>query len=132
MNISLFKSPQCLTKSALERNLKASANSKNPKVTFTVVNQPPDFGSDCNQLGNMANSAKGKANANPNPPIPAVNCIAPPSDANEPANNDPKIGPVQENETKANVSAMKKIPITLPGPALLSAPVEKDAGNVIS
>ena len=36
--------------------------------------------------------------------------MAPPSAVNDPANNDPKIGPVHEKETIANVNAMKKIP----------------------
>lgn len=62
-------------------------------------------------FGNKAKSAKGKASANPNPVIPNVSCIAPPSEVKLPANKEPKIGPVQENETIAKVSAMKKIPI---------------------
>ena len=67
INISLFNSPQCSTKSALDKNLNASANSKNPKTTLVVFSQPPDFGSEFNQLGNKANKAKGKAKANPKP-----------------------------------------------------------------
>ena len=132
INISRFKRPQCFTISAFDKNLNANASSKNPKTTFTVFNQPPDFGKDCNQFGNNANKAKGKANASPNPPIPKVNCIAPPSEANEPASNEPKIGPVHENETNARVNAIKKIPKIFPAPALLSAPLDNEAGNVIS
>ena len=42
------------------------------------------------------------------------------------------IGPVQENETTASVSAIKKIPRKFPVPALLSAFVDHDDGSVIS
>ena len=56
-------------------------------------------------------SAKGKASANPNPVIPNVSCIAPPSEVKLPANKEPKIGPVHEKETSAKVNAIKKIPI---------------------
>ena len=45
------------------------------------------------------------------PAIPAVNSIAPDSAEREPASRVPKIGPVQEKETIARVTAMKKIPI---------------------
>ena len=62
-------------------------------------------------MGNNAKSPKGKPKATPKPNIPALSCIAPPSAVNEPANKVPKIGPVQEKETIAKVSAMKKIPI---------------------
>lgn len=112
--------------------MKANATSKKPKTTFTVFNQPPDLGKDCNQLGNKANNANGNASARPKPPIPKVNCIAPPSEANDPANKDPKIGPVHEKETNANVRAMKNIPKIFPELALLSAPLDNAAGNVIS
>ena len=36
--------------------------------------------------------------------------MAPPSEVRAPASNDPKIGPVHENDTKASVRAIKKIP----------------------
>ena len=109
-NISIFKIPQCFTKSAFDKNLKANANSKNPNTTLTVFSQPPDFGKAFNILGNIANNANGKPKAKPKPPIPAVNCQAPPSAVKEPANSDPNIGPVQENDTKASVNAIKNIP----------------------
>ena len=111
---SSFKIPQCFTKSAFDKNLKAKANSKNPKTTFVVFSQPPDFGSELSIFGNIANSAKGKPKANPKPPIPAVNCHAPPSAVNEPASKEPSIGPVHEKDTMASVSAMKKTPKTPP------------------
>ena len=132
IKISLFKNPQCSTKSAFDKNLNANANSKNPKTTFVVFNQPPDFGKEFNQLGNSANKAKGNANANPKPPIPAVNCIAPPSEVNEPANNDPKIGPVHEKETMAKVNAIKKIPIIPPTLEAESILLPHEEGSVIS
>ena len=47
-NTSLFKSPQCSTKSALDKNLKAKANSKKANTFFTVSNHPPDLGKLCN------------------------------------------------------------------------------------
>ena len=41
---SILSKPQCLTRSAFERNLKASASSKKPRTTFVVFSQPPDLG----------------------------------------------------------------------------------------
>jgi len=99
--------PQCDTKSALDKNLKAAATSKNPSTTFTEFNQPPDFGKAFIKAGKAAKMVNGKAKANPNPPIPAVNCQAPPSEVKDPANREPKIGPVQEKETKAKVNACR-------------------------
>ena len=43
-NTSLSNRCNCKTKSALDKNLNAKANSKNPNTTFTVFNQPPDLG----------------------------------------------------------------------------------------
>ena len=103
--------PQFPTKSALERNLKAKANSKKPNTTFTVVIQPPDLGKEFNQAGNNANSAKGKASAKPNPVMPMVKLVATlPSASVVLPKSPPKIGPVQEKETMAKVKAIKKIP----------------------
>src|SRR5687768_2692059 len=101
INTSRFKKPHCFTRSALDKNFTAMASSRKPKTTFTLVNQPPDFGNDCSQPGNMANKANGNANARPKPARPTVNGHAP--SAAVPANNDPKIGPVHEKETMANV-----------------------------
>src|SRR5210317_2196871 len=94
INSSRFKSPQCSTKSAFDKNFNAKANSINPKTTLTVFNQPPDFGNEFNHLGNMANNVNGKANARPKPLIPKVNWVAPPSTDKELPNNVPNIGPV--------------------------------------
>ena len=132
INTSLSSRCICKTKSACDKNLNANANSKNPKTTFTVFNQPPDFGKEFNQLGNSANKAKGKANANPNPVIPAVNCVAPPSEVKELANKEPKIGPVQEKETIAKVNAIKKIPIIPPIEEAESILFPQELGSVIS
>ena len=129
---SLFKISQCITRSALDKNLNANASSKNPRTTFVVFNQPPDFGSEFSQLGNRANKAKGKANANPNPPIPAVSCIAPPSEDREPANNEPSIGPVQENETIAKGQCHEKIPIIPPILDALSILFPQELGKLSS
>ena len=82
---SIFKRFQWATKSAFDKNLNASANSKNPKITLVVFNQPPDFGKTFSMLGNMANNAKGNPRETPKPAIPAVNCQAPPSLVKEPA-----------------------------------------------
>ena len=129
---SRFNKPQCLTRSALEKNLKASASSANPNTTLTVLSQPPDLGNELSQLGKRANRAKGNASANPKPAMPDVNCIAPPSLEREPASNEPRMGPVQEKETRASVSAIKNIPAMLPAPALLSALLDKPEGKVSS
>lgn len=93
---------------------------------------PPDFGSEFNQLGNKANNANGNASATPKPAIPAVSCIAPPSAVSDPANNDPKIGPVQEKETKARVTAIKKMPTIPPILEALSILLLHEEGKVSS
>lgn len=131
-NGSIFNNPHFITISALDKNLNANANSKNPNTTFTVVNQPPDFGNELIQLGKAANKANGKAKAKPKPAIPEVNCIAPPSEDNAPASSDPKIGPVQEKETKAKVNAIKKIPMIPPAPSAELALLVHFSGKVNS
>src|SRR5687767_11945892 len=100
IKISLFNKPHCFTKSALDRNLTAIASSRKPNTTFTEFNQPPDLGRVCSQPGNIANNAKGNANANPKPAKPAVSGHAP--SAAVPANSEPRMGPVQENDTIAS------------------------------
>ena len=42
------------------------------------------------------------------------------------------MGPVQEKETVAKVSAIKKIPVTLPSPLFVPAVLVMAAGRVIS
>ena len=97
MNTSLSNKCNCRTKSAFDKNLKAKANSRNPRNTFTVFNHPPDFGNVFNQPGNIANNIKGNAKANEKPNIPTSGAI-PPFEAAS-TNKVPTIGPVQENET---------------------------------
>src|SRR5262245_61756165 len=62
----------------------------------------------------MANKAKGKPSATPKPAAPSVSGHAPCSAT--PTSNVPRIGPVQEKETMANVAAIKKIPPIFPKP----------------
>ena len=129
-NTSLSNKCNCKTKSALDKNLNAKANSKNPKNTFTVFNQPPDFGSEFIQPGKAANNVNGKAKAKENPNIPTNGAI-PPMDADS-TNKVPTIGPVQENDTNANVKAIKKIPINPPLLDTVSDLFNQELGNVIS
>ena len=112
--------------STVDKNLNANANSINPKITFTVVSQPPDFGNDCNHCGNKANKVNGNANAIPKPNKP-INNDEPPT-----TNSVPIIGPVQENETNANVNAIKKMPMYPPLLDKLSVLFAQDDGRVIS
>ena len=115
-NNSLFKKPHCFTRSALERNLNAKANSMNPNTTFTTSNQLPDLGNDFNKLGKRANKANGMPNPSPKPENAGMIRF---TFFKFPRTN-PKIGPVQEKDTIANVNAIKKIPIKLPASLLLS------------
>ena len=110
INNSLLSKPQCSTKSAFDKNLNAKPSSRKPKITLKVFIHLPDFGIEFNILGKKANKVNGSARAIPKPNIPKVNWIAPPCDVIEPTKRDPRIGPVHENETSTNVSAMKNIP----------------------
>src|SRR5436190_23240090 len=94
---SLSSKCVCNTKSALDKNLKAKANSKKPKNTFTVFNHPPDFGNVFNQPGNIAKSINGKANANEKPNIQTSG--ATPHFEEASINSVLTIGPVHELET---------------------------------
>ena len=133
IKISLLINPQCSTKSAFDRNLKAKPSSKKPNIILNVFIHLPDFGKDFNIFGKRANTVKGSAKAIPKPSIPIESCRAPPCEDNDPTNKEPKIGPVQENETKTRVSAIKKIPIK---PPILfdfeSIELIQDEGMVIS
>jgi hypothetical protein len=73
INISLFRSPQCSTKSALDRNLNAKPNSRKPNIILNVFIHLPDLGKDFSILGKRANKVNGRANAIPNPNIPIDN-----------------------------------------------------------
>lgn len=112
--------------SAVDKNLKASANSINPRITFTVVSQPPDFGNECNHCGNKANKVNGNANAIPKPSKPKK------SDEPPITKSVPIIGPVQEKDTKASVNAIKNTPKYPPLPERLSVLFAHEDGKVIS
>ena len=124
--------PQCLTKSAFERNLRARANSKNPSTTFTLFIHPPDLGNLLSNPGKAAKNPNGKARASPNPPMPMVNCIAPDEEESVPASSDPNIGPVHEKETRASVNAIKNIPTIPPAPSAELALFVQDSGRANS
>ena len=96
------------TISTIDKNLNANASSKNPKTTFTVFSQPPDFGNEFSQPGKIANNANGIAIAVENPNILIIGVIPPTVAASNSAV--PAIGNVHENDTTANANAMKKIP----------------------
>jgi hypothetical protein len=130
INISLSKRCVSITKSAFDKNLNARAISKNPNVTFTEFNHPPDCGNEFNHPGKAANYANGRAIANENPNIPIIGPIIPPEAAS--TNNVPTIGPVQEKETRANVNAIKNIPINPPLSEALSDLFTQELGRVIS
>ena len=121
----------CITISAVDKNFKAKANSKNPRVTFTVFNQPPEEGKEFNQPGKAANRVNGMASARAKPNIPTA---GPSKDPPEAAltSSDPIIGPVQEKLTKLKVKAMKKIPTIPPLLEASSALFTQLEGNVIS
>ena len=97
---------------------------------MTVFNQPPDFGKEFNQLGNIANNINGNAKAVENPNIPITGAI-PPLVADS-TKSVPTIGPVQENDTIANAKAINKIPIIPPLSACLSILFTQEFGNIIS
>ncbi|MCY1528686.1 hypothetical protein D9M68_638000 [compost metagenome] len=129
---SLSNHSQCHTKSAEDKNLSASASSRNPKHTFTLFNQPPDLGILFRKPGKIADKVKGSAKAKAKPNIPIAGARISPLELAW-TNKVPIIGPVQEKDTKAKDAAIKKIP---PRPLLLSALesilLTNEAGRVIS
>ena len=88
--------------------MSARASSRKPSTTLTVFIQPPLFGIDLSIVGNMAKSEKGRARAMANPAMPTAGemklLVAAASTSSV-----PMIGPVQLNETRQSVKAMKKI-----------------------
>ena len=125
---SRFKIPQRSTKSAFDKNLNANASSINPKMTLTTSNQDPDLGRFFSSFGNNAKIANGTPNPIPNPENAGVMN----AEFLALASTNPRIGPVQEKETMAKVNAIKKIPINVPVPDLLSSLLPRLAGNDIS
>ena len=131
MNTSRSSKCACNTKSALDKNLKAKANSKNPKTTLTELSQPPDLGNELSQPGNAANNVKGKAIANEKPNIPTIGPTYEPPEAAS-TSKVPTIGPVHEKDTRAKVNAIKKIPIIPPRLEAESALLIHEFGILIS
>ena len=78
----------------------------------------------------MANSANGNPNAMPKPAAPAVRGHGP--SLATLASKVPNIGPVHENDTIANVPAIKNMPAKLPNPDFESALLAIDDGKPIS
>src|ERR1019366_8391351 len=128
---SLSSNRQWYARSALDKNFNAIAISINPKDTFNVFNQPPDFAILLSNPGKNANNANGNAIAREKPrnPIigPSLSCCCVTS-----TNKFPIKGAVHENDTNTNVSAIKKIPEKLLWLAFESTLLVHDEGNVIS
>ena len=115
----------------MDRNFNAIAISINPKETFKVFNQPPDFAILLSNPGKNAKNANGSAIANENSrnPITGPNrsfC----SDTS--TSKLPIKGAVHEKETKTRVRAIKKMPEKLLVPAFESALFVQEDGRVIS
>ncbi|OQB30175.1 MAG: hypothetical protein BWY08_01329 [Bacteroidetes bacterium ADurb.Bin174] len=96
------------------------------------MSQPPDFGSDFNHDGNIANKVKGTASATAKPSIPTAGASIEP-DVDTSTSKVPIMGPVHENETSTSVKAINKI-LMKPAveSALASSFVDHEAGSVIS
>ena len=104
----------------------------NPMLLFMTFIQPPDFGIDFNQDGNIANSVNGKAKAIAKPSMPIAGAMTLPV-VETSTNKKPIIGPVQEKETNDKVNAIRKIlnkPLVCS--ALLSTALLHLEGNVNS
>ena len=89
--------------------MSANANSKKPKTTLTEFNHPPLLGKLFNKCGKIAKMVNGSAKANPKPNMATIGRTGEPPLALSTITF-PTIGPVQEKETIAKVSAIKKIP----------------------
>ena len=130
MKTSLSSTWACSTRSAFDRNLKASANSRKPRKTLTVLSQPPDFGRELSHPGKAAKMEKGRAMASENPSMLIMGAIPPWAAAATRAV--PTMGPVHEKETMARARAMKKMPSSPPRSAWESTLVPQELGRVIS
>ena len=71
-NISRSRKCDCVTRSALDKNLSAKAISNKPRTTLTEFNHPPDLGNELSHPGNAANKPNGSANAKEKPSIPKL------------------------------------------------------------
>ena len=79
-----------------------------PSTTFTVFIHPPDFGALFSSEGKRAKTVKGMANAMAKPSIPIVGAMMSPW-VDTATNRKPMMGPVQENDTRVSVKAIRKI-----------------------
>src|ERR1700748_495468 len=130
INISLSSRRQPLARSAFDKNFSARPSSTKPNTTLTWLSQPPEEAILLSIPGNTANNANGNARPIEKPIIPTAGPAIPPLPAS--TSNGPTIGPVQENDTITNVSAMKKIPPKLDTLALESVLFVHEDGKVIS
>ena len=100
-----------------------------PNTTFTLLSHDPLF-IFLRRDGNMAKMVKGRAKATLNASMVTIGV------QNSPAvdliRTVPTIGPVQENETRTSVRAMKNIPPRPPLPALASLLLARLEGSSIS
>ena len=101
----------------------------NPRTTFTELSQLPLL-SFLSREGNIAKIVKGRANATEKASIVTIGV------QNSPwvdlMRTEPTIGPVQENDTRTRVRAMKKMPASPPLSELRSLLLTNDEGSVIS
>jgi hypothetical protein len=112
------------------RNFNDKANSIKPRKIFTVLSQLPELGRLFNHCGKIAKAVKVRANAMENPNIPSTGIsMCPEAEA---ISILPTNGPVQENDTKTKVSAIKKIPNRPPDEDFLSTLVTRLLGKLIS
>lgn len=122
---------QLYAKSTLDKNFNAKASSRNPKTTFTLFSQPPDFGRDFSMDGNIAKITKGTANAKEKPNIPIAGPNRSPFVAAS-TSKVPIIGPVHEKETTDKLADMKNKPIQPLLSDCASILLTKELGKVIS
>src|SRR5438128_2259856 len=108
MKTSLSRILQPLSRSALLKNLSASASSRKPNTTFSAFCQPPLLVKDFTIEGKNAKTAKGNANPKPKPNIPTTGANLPAA-VDRPSREATKL-PVQLKETITSVSAIKKMP----------------------
>lgn len=101
-------------------------------MVFIVIIQLPEHGNLLSQVGNSAKRVNGSASAMAKPAIPTAGAIKLPT-VDTSTSKKPIIGPVQENDTSANVKAIKNM---LMSPvvrfALASTALVHDDGKLMS
>jgi hypothetical protein len=112
------------------RNFNDNASSIKPRKIFTVFSQLPELGRLFNHCGKIAKALKVKAKASENPIIPSTGINTCPEE--EAIKILPTNGPVQENDTRTKVNAIKKTPKRPPDEDFLSTLVTKLLGILIS